>query len=86
MNCILGMFASENMIGSVATKFVVQALKAAILEITDRSGGVFSPLLASNEAPEAGFSQDSQPGLFSMDHIMIDQIEIHLIKDLQGSV
>ena len=57
LSCILGMFALENMIGSVATKFVVQALKAAILEITDRSGGVFSPLLASNEAPEAGFSQ-----------------------------
>jgi hypothetical protein len=51
MNCILGMFALENMIGSVATRFVVQALKAAILEITDRSGEVFSPLLASNEAP-----------------------------------
>ena len=57
LSCILGMFALENMIGSVATKFVVQALKAAILEITDRSGGVFSPPLASNEAPEAGFSQ-----------------------------
>ena len=57
LSCILGMFALENMIGSVATKFVVQALKAAILEITDQSGGVFSPPLASNVVPETGFSQ-----------------------------
>ena len=50
------MFALENMIGSVATKFVVRELKAAILEITDQSGELFSPPPALNVAPEAGFS------------------------------
>ena len=72
------MFALENMIGSVATKFVVQALKAASLEITDRSGGVFSPPLASNVAPEAGNYQSAGQDVV--------QLKIHLIKNLQGSV
>ena len=73
------------MIGSVATvwwivweKFLVQALKAAILEITDPSGELFSPPLASNVAPEAG--KDQNPGLYNV------KLEIHLIKNLQGSV
>ena len=76
------MFASENMIGSVATKFVVQALKAAILEITDPSGELFSPPLASNVAPEAGFGQIPSLGCCQWTVML----EIHLIKDLQGSV
>ena len=48
------------------------------MEITDPSGELFSPPLASNVAPEAGNDQSADLGDV--------QLEIHLIKNLQGSV